>query len=134
MILLSLSSSAPYLETPHLSLHSIGCEHIPSYFAFSIVHVYLAPYPHRHSGTWWIIWIRNSKIFEKAGVIVQWRWVGWVMQFLELPVVIHHKGSLKCYLLIRQYDGWTSNLRLHNCLLLRFHVVFHITLHYTRRS
>ena len=37
MILLSLSTSAPYLATPHLSLHRIGCKHIPSYFEFPIV-------------------------------------------------------------------------------------------------
>ena len=33
---LSLSLSAPYLATPHLSLHSIGSKHIPSYFALGI--------------------------------------------------------------------------------------------------
>ena len=32
----SLSPSAPYLATPHLSLLRIGCKHIPSYFAFPI--------------------------------------------------------------------------------------------------
>ena len=34
---LSLSPSAPYLATPHYSLHRIGSNHIPSYFAFPIV-------------------------------------------------------------------------------------------------
>ena len=33
----SLSPSAPHLTTPHLTLHRIGCKHIPSYFAFPIV-------------------------------------------------------------------------------------------------
>ena len=37
MILLSDSPSAPYLATPHLSLHRIGSKHIPSYFALGIV-------------------------------------------------------------------------------------------------
>ena len=37
VILLSLSPSAPYLATMHLSLHRIGCKHIPSYFAFPII-------------------------------------------------------------------------------------------------
>ena len=37
MILFSLSPSAPYLATPLLSLHRIGCKHIPPYFAFPIV-------------------------------------------------------------------------------------------------
>ena len=36
-ILLSLSPSAPYLATSNLSLHRIGCKHIPSCFAFTIV-------------------------------------------------------------------------------------------------
>ena len=36
MILLALSQSAPYLATPHLSLHRIGFKHIP-YFALPIV-------------------------------------------------------------------------------------------------
>ena len=31
---LSLFPSAPYRATPHLSVHRIGCKHIPSYFAF----------------------------------------------------------------------------------------------------
>ena len=31
------SPSAPHMATPHLSLHRIGCKHIPSYFAFPIV-------------------------------------------------------------------------------------------------
>ena len=39
MILLSLSPSAPYLATPHLSLDRIGFKHIPSYFAFPIVYL-----------------------------------------------------------------------------------------------
>ena len=30
-------SVCPYLATPYLSLHWIGCKHIPSYFAFPIV-------------------------------------------------------------------------------------------------
>ena len=37
MILLSLSPSAPYLATPHLSLYRIGSKHIPSYFALGII-------------------------------------------------------------------------------------------------
>ena len=37
LIPLSLSPSAPYLATPHLSLHRIGSKHISSYFAFRIV-------------------------------------------------------------------------------------------------
>ena len=37
MIFLSLSQSAPYLATSHLSLHKIGSKHIPFYFAFPIV-------------------------------------------------------------------------------------------------
>ena len=37
VILPSLIPSAPYLATPHLSLHKIGSKHIPSYFAFRIV-------------------------------------------------------------------------------------------------
>ena len=37
VILLSISTSVPYLATPHLSLHIIGCNHIPSYFAFPII-------------------------------------------------------------------------------------------------
>ena len=39
MIFLSLSPSAPYLATPQLSLHRIGCKDIPSYFAFPIVNM-----------------------------------------------------------------------------------------------
>ena len=33
---LSLSLSATYLATPHLSLHRIGSKHITSYFALGI--------------------------------------------------------------------------------------------------
>ena len=33
----SLSPSDPYLAIPHLSLHGIGCKHIPPYFASPIV-------------------------------------------------------------------------------------------------
>jgi hypothetical protein len=36
----SLSPSAPYLATPHLSLHKIDCKHIPSYFTFPIAGVH----------------------------------------------------------------------------------------------
>ena len=36
MTFLSLSLPAPYLATSQLSLHSIGCKHIPFYFAFPI--------------------------------------------------------------------------------------------------
>ena len=36
VIFLSLSPPVPYLATLHLSLHRIGCKHIPSYFAFPI--------------------------------------------------------------------------------------------------
>ena len=36
VILLSLSPSAPYLATWHLSLQGIGCKHIPSSFAFPV--------------------------------------------------------------------------------------------------
>ena len=42
MILFSPSPPAPYLATPHLSLHRIGCKHIPSYFAFPIAYRCLA--------------------------------------------------------------------------------------------
>ena len=41
MIVLSISLSAPYLATPHLSLHRIGSKHIPSYFVLGIVFVLL---------------------------------------------------------------------------------------------
>ena len=37
VILFSISPSAPYVATPHLCLHRIGCKRIPSYFAFPIM-------------------------------------------------------------------------------------------------
>ena len=35
----SIFPSTPYLATPHLSLHMVGCKHSPSYFAFHIVSI-----------------------------------------------------------------------------------------------
>ena len=63
LILLSLSPSAPYLSTLHLSLHRIGCKRVPSCFAFPIIN-YCCPSTRKSSAGMCRInsWLSRAKL------------------------------------------------------------------------
>ena len=91
---------APYLATPHFSLHRIGCKNIPSYFAFPIESV-RAIYRLRYVAS---VWTVPQTCLSPRGLTCMWRdvtkrimtWLMWCILSASVLNLSHSNTDTDC--------------------------------------